>query len=106
MEKNLYRVRKKKRKWVQDTTLDKIEQCREHKRTGNMNEWKKLRREIRRKLRRDKTEYTEKLCKELELLSNDPKKLYQKIREINRQFTPRQLLIRDEHGTPLNVKKI
>ena len=72
---------------------------------GHLRTYKDLCNRVRQSARRDKEEWIEGKCREIETSAQEQKcrKTYMLIKDINRKWTPRQRKIKDRHGNPLQT---
>ena len=102
--KHLKPKKQKKQKWISDETISKIEERRLAKKNGQHHEgYKKIAKEVKQLIKRDKKEYIEKNCKEIELnfAQNKTRQANNITKNMTKTFQPRSGVIKDENGVVL-----
>lgn len=94
---------------MKDTTMKLIQERKQLKQNGITTEklllkYQQLNKEIQRYSRKDKNEYLEKICTEIEehQITNNSKDLFRKINQITREFRPKTWTIDNEDGKTLH----
>ena len=98
--------KKKNQRYISEETLKLIEERREMKVKGSSQcsaLYKEKSREIKRNIRKDKKQYIEKECKEMEDLhaKNKDRQLFKKVQEMTREFQPSLKVIKNKQGEVL-----
>jgi len=93
--------RKMKRQWLKPETMEVAEERRNAKTREDNEEWRRLDKLFTQKANEDMNQYLEEKCMELERSSNNPRRVFQLVKEITRKHDAQMDVINDKDGNAL-----